>query len=641
MYKYLPFFSFFILTIPINDLTGQNSSLLDSKYTLGKELYNLGKYAESIKQMEDIIALDDHYFNAYFRKCYCYYQMDNYKAALREVDHTFEFEQLDERYFYMKAQNYDRLKSPTTALFYMDMAIQFAPENSVYVNHRASIELEYKDPKSALRDYNYLLAQNPLDYSLYYPRGIAKFNMSDKIGACMDWLYARDHDESSNRMFFYKCTKLDLRKYDFVKEPIPPAIEMPVFVAGVDTGFNYFITNNLNYPKDPFLKLVQGMVVARFTLTADRKMTDIEILRSPDEMLSNEVRRVLKLCSDNWATSVLCDGKPIDYKIVVPVLFKITESGTPVFDMLDTLNVAYTQGRIEDAYEFAGKILDINPFNYEVFLMKKECSRKLNKALPDEAFYKDLRNTKAVFYDEIRGRDIDVKLYYNKNYQLTDKPNASYYRLAHWLRGDSYPYDKFYDFTMDSALIGTGSYFILSRDSLFTGYYPNGKLRYEIEFNVNQPMGTWSLYYPNGKLHYEFHVYHDDFDITAYNDSTGKSLLTDGTGKWEFTSLDYKGVDTVKIEGMLTNFKRDGDWKYTLHGDVKLYESYKKGKFQKGVFIDKKVVNYKSTEFKTWMLIPIPIIRKEQLEMDPIIKKLAYDFLKRSTYKIISFPEGN
>lgn len=598
---------------------------VDSLFTIGKKLYNAGKYHESINVLDDVLAQDKYYYNAYFRKSYCNFHLKEYKTALRDIEYAFEIEMLDNRYFYMKASNFDKLGQYETALYYLDLAINFNKDNFNYISHRAGIFLEKGNYVKAIQDFNRILSLSPENYTAYYGRGLAKFNLKNKTGACMDWLYARDKDESNNRMFFYKCSDIDLRPYSFEVLPSAPFIEEPLFVYESDSGLNSFFFGRIKFPEKAIKEKMEGMVIVEFILTADKKINNIKILQSPDEIFSQEVIHILGESSPYWVNPLYIDGKATDYKFILPVSFKIRECGFPFNNLIDSVKVKFEEGKYPESFDLARKILDINPFLYEVFLIYKESGLKIKKEVSGE-FYEYIRKEKAIFLDEVTCRDNIVKLYFNELWQLTSKEYGKNYRMTKCFYSKK-PHGVFYDYSMDDKLIGQGKYFMNFRDSVFRGFYSNGETKYEIFFHDGHPKGNWRFYHSNGRINYEFDVAMDDFTIQTYKDSVGNDLLTNGSGKWSFRYLNYLGKDTINLEGFLKNYKMDGNWIFTMGDKLMLIESYENGEFISGRSFIKNEVKYRTSEINTWMITPISIIRSEKMEMDPAIENNIYDFL--------------
>lgn len=94
---------------------------------------------------------------------------------------------------------------------------------------------------------------------------------------------------------------------------------MPAFNGGDLATFRQWVMMRVRYPEEALNKCTYGRVVASFVVGVDGAVRDIEVLQSPDELLSNEVRRVLS-ASPAWIPAEN-DGKPVSMRLTLPVDF--------------------------------------------------------------------------------------------------------------------------------------------------------------------------------------------------------------------------------------------------------------------------------------------------------------------------------
>ncbi len=100
--------------------------------------------------------------------------------------------------------------------------------------------------------------------------------------------------------------------------------EMPKFNGGGIVEFRRWVLGRIRYPEAVRKAGTVGNVVASFAVGADGSVEDVKILKSPDEVLSNEVRRVLA-ASPKW-TAGKRDGKAVKVSYTLPVSFAISTS---------------------------------------------------------------------------------------------------------------------------------------------------------------------------------------------------------------------------------------------------------------------------------------------------------------------------
>lgn len=96
---------------------------------------------------------------------------------------------------------------------------------------------------------------------------------------------------------------------------------MPTFQGEDYTVFRNWIISQINYPKKAVRKKIAGNVIISFLINKKGEPTDFEIVSTPDELLSDEVIRVVKL-SPKWVPASK-DGKYIPIKLVYNVTFTI------------------------------------------------------------------------------------------------------------------------------------------------------------------------------------------------------------------------------------------------------------------------------------------------------------------------------
>ncbi len=84
---------------------------------------------------------------------------------------------------------------------------------------------------------------------------------------------------------------------------------------------------NIKYPVGCQKRGVQGHVSVQFIINQDGSISDVEILRSPDDELSKEAERVIK-AMPKWKPA-LKDGKPVRMRYVLPIMFKLNSEDVP------------------------------------------------------------------------------------------------------------------------------------------------------------------------------------------------------------------------------------------------------------------------------------------------------------------------
>ena len=82
-----------------------------------------------------------------------------------------------------------------------------------------------------------------------------------------------------------------------------------------------FLMKNLHYPEGAEADSIQGRVIVRFVVEKDGSLTNYEILHSPDDRLTDEALRVLRMMP-RWQPAKN-NGRPVRSRYVVPVTFRL------------------------------------------------------------------------------------------------------------------------------------------------------------------------------------------------------------------------------------------------------------------------------------------------------------------------------
>jgi protein TonB len=96
--------------------------------------------------------------------------------------------------------------------------------------------------------------------------------------------------------------------------------EMPEFPGGTTALFQ-FLSTNLAYPRAAREAQISGKVFVSFVIERDGSLTNLKVLRSPHESLSEEVIRVLSIMP-NWSPGMQ-RGKPVRVSYNLPIDFSL------------------------------------------------------------------------------------------------------------------------------------------------------------------------------------------------------------------------------------------------------------------------------------------------------------------------------
>jgi TonB family protein len=181
-----------------------------------------------------------------------------------------------------------------------------------------------------------------------------------------------------------------------------------------------------------------------------------------------------------------------------------------------------------------------------------------------------------------------VFLYYNANWEITQKYNASFYREAEYDLSNFKLHGRVVDHSLTEAVLMVGEYSRGKKNGDFLFYYDNVQLKCKGAYLNNKRVGKWSYYYENGRLkQVVFFPQTDndlDFLVGEYYDRDGLQLVKNGTGKWMNDSIQAGMFDPnslKKISGQFKDSLKNGEWRLTRIPDRVLMHSefFKRGRF--------------------------------------------------------------
>lgn len=95
---------------------------------------------------------------------------------------------------------------------------------------------------------------------------------------------------------------------------------MPTYRGDIDALYRH-IALEMHYPESAMNDSVQGRVFVRFVVEKDGRLTNFEVVRTPDERLSAEAIRVLKL-TEPWVPAKN-RGQDVRCHFVMPIQFRL------------------------------------------------------------------------------------------------------------------------------------------------------------------------------------------------------------------------------------------------------------------------------------------------------------------------------
>ena len=142
-------------------------------YNLAEIFEQLGDYQSAIKQYDILINRDSTFHSVYSERALAYWELSLMKAARRDID----------------------------------KAIEISPETALYYDYRAYMKEEAGDYTGAIEDFTTSLNLEQ-DAQIYYRRGMAKINISNKFDACKDFKKAEELGNEDGKSALAEYCKL-------------------------------------------------------------------------------------------------------------------------------------------------------------------------------------------------------------------------------------------------------------------------------------------------------------------------------------------------------------------------------------------------------------------------------------------------
>lgn len=106
-------------------------------------------------------------------------------------------------------------------------------------------------------------------------------------------------------------------------QPFLIAETMPSFQGGDLNKFRAWVQQNIRFPQIALENGIQGRVVLSFVIEKDGRLTNIQVLQTPDRSLSDEAIRVLQQ-SPKWSPGKQ-RNQPVRVRYTLPVEFRIQQ----------------------------------------------------------------------------------------------------------------------------------------------------------------------------------------------------------------------------------------------------------------------------------------------------------------------------
>lgn len=152
-----------------------------------KALKMLGKYAEALDNLNKAIKIEPENFSLYIERSWLYNELEMYNLGIQDITFYMELFPEDDHAIYQCGQIYFDQGSYLKALEMFNKCLLLDRSKAEYFAARGNTYLETKTYRYAIQDYGMSLdlkADNP---DVYLNKGLARFYLNDKEGACRDW----------------------------------------------------------------------------------------------------------------------------------------------------------------------------------------------------------------------------------------------------------------------------------------------------------------------------------------------------------------------------------------------------------------------------------------------------------------------
>ncbi|WP_286746340.1 tetratricopeptide repeat protein [Roseivirga sp. UBA1976] len=170
-------------------------------------LYRLERYSEAGEAVQAAIERDSTNNQYYYNLAEIYEVNEEYNKAVEQYNHLLRRDSTLHRVYAARALAYWELSLMKAARADIDKAISMSPESAVYYDYRAYIKEEAGDYTGAIEDYTSSLNLEQ-DANIYYRRGLAKINISNKFDACTDFKKAAELGNEDGKQALSEHCKL-------------------------------------------------------------------------------------------------------------------------------------------------------------------------------------------------------------------------------------------------------------------------------------------------------------------------------------------------------------------------------------------------------------------------------------------------
>jgi tetratricopeptide (TPR) repeat protein len=174
----------------INDLLQRkgNEAKINSIIASGDNFYKEKKYANAIKEYDNVIKIDPNNAEAFRKRAMANRENGNDKDALRDFNKSIKLVPNNYQTHLGRGLVHREMKNFKEAMTDFNRGIELNPKYANGYFYRGHLKLtQNEDYKGAIADFDYAIKLDPKSSAAYINRGLAKSRLGDDSGAVLDY----------------------------------------------------------------------------------------------------------------------------------------------------------------------------------------------------------------------------------------------------------------------------------------------------------------------------------------------------------------------------------------------------------------------------------------------------------------------
>ncbi len=296
-------------------------------YYKGMCEWKLKRMQVAIQSVEKSLLYNPDNFLAYKLLGCIYYELNIVDKAKSYFDKAIEIKPDFTTNAFTKSKVEDYLEAYKVAIRASNRDTKKEPNSAISKFYLGILKAIGRDNWGAYLDFNAVVVLDPELAVTYYYKGYVEFNIKKFKDALEDLhKYTRKFPNDKVAAAFLKsveeASNIKVMDNNATDEVLLIAEEMPEFTGGMPS-LQKFIVENIQYPRQAMQLRLQGRVMISFTVDAEGKIKDMEILKGVGGGCELEALRVISLMP-KWKPGKQ-NGKNVSVRYVLPVKFALAE----------------------------------------------------------------------------------------------------------------------------------------------------------------------------------------------------------------------------------------------------------------------------------------------------------------------------